>query len=115
VRSAVDRHLEHRTGAQAGPDPPRRHGAVHAHDLAAAVDPVQVERETHAEGVDGPGAREQQAPVRRPAAKREADEPLAEGAGHEVGRERYSHRNPVSLGVGCSGLTARPGIGSGAL
>jgi hypothetical protein len=74
--------LDHGACRTAGPDPPRRDRTVAADYPAVAVQPVEVEREAHAEGVDRAGAGEEEALAgRERAEEREAEEAGLRGGG----------------------------------
>src|SRR3954454_13745708 len=108
--SAVRWALEHRARPQARPDAPRRHRPIDAHHLAGAVEPVQVEREAHAERVDRTGAWEQEPLGRRFAQEGQADQEVAKAAAFPP-----PYVKPTSAGCGSSGLDESPGGTSGAL
>ena len=85
--------LDHRAGAPAGAQPPRADAAVDPHGPPAAVQPHEVEREAHAEGVDGAAARQVQRPVPRQRVERgEAEQPRAAAARRGRGGARRAAR-----------------------
>ena len=105
--------LDHGLRAPAGPQPPRRDGAVVAHDGAGVVEPQEVQREAHADRVHRAAALEEQAVAGGQRVEAgEAAPPRAPVAGHEQRQaagqrpalerrqarvERHGARRPVAV------------------